>query len=207
MKAILVNYNFIPSWLLESDLDWYLYDRSDSKDYLKDFPQERIRYTPNIGNVDYDKLAYLLDFYDNLPEFFLWGKSNLFKYITEEEWAVYKQHTDFTPLVGLTHKTYADKFGPVCYYHDGMYFERNDVWYLTQHPAKYVNDWNDWAREFFLPTPRYIPFPPGGNFILTKERVHRYAKDYYARMRDTLDWAQTPGEAQLCERTYYLLWS
>ncbi len=206
MKAILVNFNFTPTWLLDSGLDYYIYDRSDSKEWLKDFPQERIQYTENKGNVDFDKLSYLVDYYDNLPDVFLWGKTNLFKYITEEEWNLVKDNKTFTPLLTQGHKTYSDRNGVVCYYSGGMYHERNDSWYLHENAPKYVNSFPEWAREFQLPNPAYIPFAPGGNYILTKERVHRYSVDYYDKMRSMLPYATLPGEAHCAERSYYLLW-
>lgn len=206
MKAILINHNFTPTWLLGSGLDYYLYDRSDSKEYLKDFPQERIRYTENYGNVDYDKLSYLVEYYDNLPDIFLWGKSNLFQFITPEEWKEVKDNKIFTPLLTKNHKTYSDRNGRVCYYAGGMYWERNDSWYLHEIPANGFQSWTDWANFFHLPSPAYIPFAPGGNYILTKERVHRYSVDFYEKMRDTLPYTQLPGEAHLAERSYYLMW-
>lgn len=206
MKAILVNYNHTPDWLPATNLDYHLFDRSDSPEYLKDFPQERITYTRNVGNVDYDKLTYLVDNYDNLPDVFLWGKSNLFKYITEEEFAKVKDNKDFTPLLTQNHKVYSDRLGQVCYYDGGMYWERNDSWFLNEVPAKYVSSWNEWAARFRLPQYRYIPFAPGGNYILTRERVHRYSRDLYKEMMHTLDYCQLPGEAHCAERSYYLLW-
>lgn len=206
-KAILVNYNHTPSWLLESGLDYHLFDRSDSKEWLKDFPQERITYTKNVGNVDYDKLGYLVDNYDILPEVFLWGKSNLYKYISEEEWNEVKDNKDFTPLLTATHKTYSDQRGVVCYYDEnGLYRERNDSWFLGEHAPLYVQTFNEWCQEFYLKPEQYIPFAPGGNYILTRERVHRYGRATYEKMRMMLDYAQLPGEAHCAERSYYLLW-
>lgn len=206
-KAILVNYNFTPAWLLDSGLDYLIYDRSDSREYLKDFPQERIIYTENKGNVDYDKLSYLIENYDSLPEVFLWGKTNLFKYISEEEFALVKDNKTFTPLLTQHHKTYSDKNGVVCYYSGGMYHERNDSWFLNEVPAKYVNSFQEWAQIHNFNVGRYIPFPPGGSFILTRETVHRYSVDYYIKMRDMLEYATLPGEAQCAERSYFLIWS
>lgn len=205
IKAVLVNYDFTPKWLFDYEFDYTIFDRSGSKEYLKDFPQEKIIYTPNIGNVDLDKLRWLVDHYDNLPEVFLWGKSNLFKYITREEFDALP-HDRFTPLLTQSHKTYSDKFGPVCYYQDGMYYERNDSWYMGQFESKYAHNWSGWAKILHLPSPAYLPFPPGGNFILTREVVHRYGRDMYEAMASMLDYCQLPGEAQLAERTYYLLW-
>lgn len=205
MKAVLVNYNFTPTWLLTSGLDYIIADRSDSKEWLKDFPQERIRYTENRGNVDFDKLSYLVEHYADLPDVFLWGKTNLFKYIMEEEYAKVKDNQDFTPLLTQNHKTYSDKYGVVCFYRDGMYYERNDSWYFNVMSRQYKN-YPEFAKDFQLPSPAYIPFAPGGNYILTRERVHRYDMEFYDRLRSILPYCQEPAEAHACERTYYTLW-
>lgn len=206
MKALLINHNFTPDWLKTSGLDYVICDRSISKEYLKDFPQNRIIYTKNVGNVDYDKLSFLVENYDTLPDVFLWGKTNLFKYISEEEFAKVKDNQTFTPFLTQTHKTYSDKNSPVCYYQNGMYYERNDSWYLNEVQGKYVQSWSDWAHEFQLPILPYIPFAPGGNYILTREKVHLYSRDYYEKMRTFLDYTQLPGEAHCAERSYYLMW-
>ena len=206
MKAILVNYNYTPTWLLKSDLDWFMHDRSNSKEYLKDFPQERIKYTENIGNVDYDKLTYLVENYDSLPDRFLWGKSNLFKYIYEDEWGEIKDKKEFTPVLTQRHQCYGDAQGPICFYQNHLYFERNNSWYLNVVKPKEVKSWGDWAKIFNLPNPKYIPFAPGGNYILTKGIVHKFPKGFYDKMRKMLGYSRLPGEAQLAERSYYLMW-
>lgn len=206
MKALLINYNYTPTWLLDSGLDYWLWDRSDSDNWLVDFPKDRILKRKNIGNVDLDKLTFLVDSYDNLPDVFLWGKSNLFKYVDEESLKKAIEKAEFAPLLKQDHKTYADKRGAVCYYEDRMYHERNDSWYLSQHYSKYFSNFNEWLNEFGLKPQSYIPFPPGGNFILTRERVHRYGKHTYEKMRDLMDYTTLPGEAQMAERTYYLMW-
>jgi hypothetical protein len=206
LPAILVNYNYTPNWLHDYDLDYLLYDRSDSKEYLKDFPQERIIYTANRGNVDYDKLTHLVTYYDTLPEVFLWGKTNLFKYITRDEFDAIKDYKGFAPLLTQHHRIYSDARGQVNYYRDSMYYERNDSWYLGQTPAKTIDSFGQWAHLFQLPNPDYIPFPPGGNFILTRDTVHKHGVNLYERMAEMLPYCQEPGEAQLAERSYYLLW-
>lgn len=208
MKAVLVNYNHDPeNWWKDYGIEVeYLYDRSD--DGLdRQFEAENVVKTPNRGNVDYDKLTYLVEHYDALPEVFIWGKTNLFKYIPKEEFKAIMD-TDpkgFTPLLTQQHKTYADKRGQVCYYAGGMYFERNDSWYCNELAYKYPT-YAAWARDLQIPSPFYLPFAPGGNYILTRETVHKYSRDQYDNMRQTLPYAQDPAEAHMCERSYYLLW-
>jgi hypothetical protein len=204
MFHLLINYNFTPDWV--KDKDYLIYDRSDSKEYLKDFNQSKIIYTENVGNVDHDKLTYLVENYDILPDVFLWSKSNLFKYISLEEYKKVANSKHFTPLLTQNHQTYSDDKGVVCYYEGGMYHERNDNWYAYQFQSKYCKTYNEWAVMFGLPRPDYIPFAPGGSYILTRETVHKYSKDFYAKMASILTHTQLPLEAYFAERSYYQLW-
>lgn len=206
MKKVLVNYNFTPdpSWIGD---DYLIYDRSDDGvDHLKEFDHKKIIRTENRGNVDYDKLSYLIDVYPDLPEVFLWGKTNLFKYITEDEYKKVKDNTTFTPLLTQDHKTYGDHLGAICYYSSGMYHERQDNWFVNELPYHIptLRDFTDYLQ--IPPIPGYIPFAPGGNYILTRHVVHRYSVDLYKKMRDTLPYTQLPAEAHFCERLYYTLW-
>lgn len=210
MKVVSVNYNFTPDWIPKFTDDYVIFDRSDSRDYLKDFPQDdRIVYQDNIGNVDYPKLLYLVDNYDTLPEKFLWIKTNLFKYITEEEFEQVKDNPGYLPLLTQNHRIYEDRLGPVNYYQGRMYHERIDVSNaaIRSCGTRYVSSFEEWCKIHMLPVMPYVPFPPGGNFILTRDVVHKYARDYYENMAEMLGYAQLPGEAQCAERSYLLMWS
>ncbi len=204
MKKILVNYNFTPEkeWIGD---DYLIYDRSDDGvDHLAEFDSSKIIKTENTGQVDYDKLNYLVDNYDNLPEVFLWGKTNLFKYITPEEYEKVKNNTDFTPLLTQGHKTYSDNNGAVCYYSGGMFYERNPLLYFSN--FKYFKDYPEFAHAMQLPNPYYIPFAPGGSYILTRDRVHRFSRDFYTNLASFLPYCADPLEAHFCERSYYNMW-
>ncbi len=207
MKKILVNYNFTPDkeWIGD---DYLIYDRSDDGiDHLKDFDADKIIRTENMGNADYDKLWYLVDNYDNLPEVFLWGKTNLFKYISPEEYEKLKDNQEFTPLLTQNHKTYEDRNGPVCFYSALMYYERNPMIFTAEpNGAKYFNSYPEWSRAFGFPNPMYLPFPPGGNYILTREKVHMYSRDLYEKMASFLPYCSQPLEAHFAERSYFNLW-
>lgn len=206
MKKILVNYNFTPDPIWIGD-DYLIYDRSDDNiDHLKDFDQSKIIKTNNKGQVDFDKLSYIIDNYDNLPDVFLWGKTNLFKYITPEEYELVKDNQTFTSLLTKGHKTYSDNNGVVNYYAQDIYWERSNSWFFSQFPSKYVSNFSEWSKEFMLPDHTFIPFCPGGNYILTKDVVHKYGVDFYKKMASTLPYCREPVEAQCAERSYYLMW-
>lgn len=208
MKAVLVNYDYDPRWLKNyPELDVTLYDRTDTGVDHDLTQYGAVYHTKNLGDVDYDKLGYLIENYDKLPDVFLWGKSNLTpRFVTESDLQKALQANVFQPLLKYDHAIYSDKFGPVNMYRGEMYWERADSWFFNATTPKYFHTWEDWCLRFGLPREAYIPFAPGGNYILTKERVHRYSRDFYEEMRSYLPHAQRPAEAQACERSYYLLW-
>ena len=206
--GLLVNYNHDPKdWWLDYGLtDMIILDRSD--DGVERTFAARTYKTSNVGDVDFDKLSWLVENYNNLPDVFLWGKSNLFKYCEPEYLKEKLEKGEFAPLLKFDHKTYSDKFGEVCRYAGPIYEERADSWFFNNPRLSNGNfrTWGEWANHFLLPLRGFIPFSPGGNYILTKERVHRYSKEFYEEMRDMLPYAQHPAEAHACERSYYLLW-
>lgn len=194
MFKVLANYNYSPDWLDEESL---VFDRSDDE-IERTFPCKVIR-TRNIGNVDFDKLGYLVENYDSLPDIFLWGKTNLWKYISTEEFAALPKGT-FTPLLTQNHQ---EREG-ISFYKDGMYHEYANV--HTYGSWIGARNWKEWASYFHLPIEETIPFAPGGNYILTRERVLRHPRELYATMRAMLPYSKLPGEAHLAERSYFYLW-
>ena len=209
IPAILVNYGYDPTWLKDyPDLEVVLYDRSDDGVERNLTQYGKVYRTKNEGDVDYDKLGYLIENYDTLPDVFVWGKSNLFKYVSEPYFKEALEKKEFTPLLKFDHRTYKDKFGVVCRYAGPIYEERADSWFFNNPDLanKNFKSWDEWATHFRLPKTHFIPFAPGGNYLLTRERVHRYSRDFYEEMRQTLPYAMHPAEAHACERSYYLLW-
>lgn len=196
MKYILTHYQGEWEWVKEYTDDYLIYNRSE-----EEIPGSIKR--ENWGDADFDRLTYLIDNYNDLPEVFLLAKSNLFKYITKEEFEQVKDNTDFTPLLTKHHTTYE----PICRYEGDMYAEINNSWYLACVPAKYFQDYHQFARAFHLPDPEYLKFAPGGNYILTKERVHKYSRDFYEELASILPYCQRPGEAQMIERSLYNIWN
>lgn len=208
LPAILVNYNYDPVWLKDyPELEVTIYDRSDDGVERNLTQYGAVYKTSNIGDVDYDKLGYLIENYNTLPDVFLWGKTNLFKYVDKKELDDALEKKEFAPLLKLDHRIYRDHFGPVNRYSGGLYEERADSWFFNNPDlATRFKKWEEWAWALGLPRVGFIPFAPGGNYILTKERIHRHSRDLYEAMRNSLPYAMHPAEAHACERSYYLLW-
>lgn len=199
MRIIASNYNFTPTWLLEHD--YTLFDRSDDGRDLSAFTYTKV---PNIGSDLFDKLGFIIENYDNLPDVALYTKSNLFKYVTPEEFEKVKDNKTFTPVLTKNHKTYSDESGPVCWYdNEGLFHERNDYWYLYPHPAKFAPKF---IEIFHMDERLDNSFAPGSSYILSKEDILKHPKSLYEELRSYLDWDVYPGDCQLLERSLYYLW-
>lgn len=197
MKYIISRYNHDLEWLKEYTDDYVLYDRSEE-------PLPNSIVVPNIGTDLYDKLTYIIDNYDNLPDVAVYTKANLFKYISKEEFDEVKDNKIFTPLLTKNHKVYLDDDGPVCYYdNQGMFNERNNFWYLYPHPAKFAPKF---IEIFKMDQRLYNAFAPGSNYILPKENILKHPKSLYEELRSYLEWDVYSGDAQLLERNLYYLW-
>jgi hypothetical protein len=196
MKYILSRYNHDIEWVKGYTDDVVLYDRSE-------VPIAGSIVVPNIGSDIYDKLTFIIEHYDNLPDVALYSKANLFKYITREEFDGLKDNRTFTPLLTQQHKTYM----PVCRYaEDGLYEELNNYWYLNHYPTKNKKTVEELKELLTFNGREYLKFAPGSNYILSKEDILRHPKNLYKKLRDYLSWGVYPGEAQMLERSLYYLW-
>lgn len=195
MKYILSRYNHDISWLKDYTNDYVIYDRSPE-------PLKESIVVPNIGSNIYDFFTFIIDNYDSLPDVAVYTKANLFKYITREEFDRVKDNTTFTPLLTQNHKTYM----PICYYKDGMYYEKNNLWFLGAHPVMHYKNAIELMELLGIKDLEYIPFAPGSNYILPKENILKHSKEFYEKLKTYLEWTIYPGEAQIMERGLYTLW-
>ena len=196
MEYVLTHYQADWTWVKQYTSDYLIYNRSGD-----DIPGSIKR--ANFGDADYDRLSYLVDYYEELPDIFLLTKSNLFKYISKEEFDMVRDNQVFTPLLTKHHKVYE----PICRYTNGIYEEVNNSWYLGSVPSRFFKSYKEFATSFGLPNPEYLKFAPGGNYILTRETVHKYPREFYNDLRSILPYTQRPGEAHMIERSYYNIWS
>ena len=198
--------NFVVSRWNNEDVSWVgqyspsmiLYDRSDN-------PVPGSVIVPNLGTDISDKLHFIISNYNNLPPVAVYTKANLWKYISQPEFDKVKNNQSFTPLLTMNHRVYKGEDGKdVCFYKDGIYWEINNLWYLSEHPIKH--DPKEIQALMGIDKMEYVPFAPGSNYILTAEDIRRHPKEFYIKLYNYLQWAVYPGEAQIIERGMYNLW-
>lgn len=203
MKYVISRYNHKLSWIDDYSDDVVLYDRSDDGFvyYDKDWDIHKVK---NLGSDWADKFQWIIDNYNDLPDVVLLSKANLFDYITPKEFEEVRFNTIFTPILTRRHKTYSDEQGVVCYYDEqGNYWERNNGWYLSSHPARSLELFN----LLGMAGKDYIPFAPGSTYIVDRDTILKYPKKYYEKLRAYLDYTVYPGEAQIIERGIQTAWS
>lgn len=214
MKWIISRYNHDLSYLPEYTDDYVLYDRSET-------PLPNSIVVPNIGSDIYDKLGYIIDNYDQLPDVAVYTKANIFKYISKAEFDEIKDNKMFTPILTQFHAEVMCDYGmgdefigkPFSFYKDKMYYELNYPSFLKSHSTKdpiwcfrntYINF--PLVKLLGIDQMEYVPFAPGSNYIVPKENILKHSKGLYQELRAYLDWDRYPGEAMIIERGLYTLW-
>ena len=82
---VVSNHNADISWILEYTNNYLIYDRSDGDEWVALFDRSKVKKVKNIGWDIYDKLTFIIDNYENLPDTMLLTKGNIFKYISKDE--------------------------------------------------------------------------------------------------------------------------
>ncbi len=190
---IVSRYNQDVSWLSEYCTSAVMFDRSDN-------PLPGSNIVPNLGTDIADKLLYIILNYNNLPSAAVYTKANLFKYLTKEEFDKVKDNSFFTPLLTKNHE---EKPG-ISFYMNGIYWEKNNMWYLASHPCKH--DPKEVMRVCGIENLDFVPFAPGSNYILTPSDIHKHPIEFYQKLYNYVNWAVYPGEAQIIERALYTIW-
>lgn len=185
---------------------WVINDYNGNTDWIKEYTNDVVFYDKkelNVGYNIYDYMDYIVNNYDNLPDVVLFGKDNMLeRHITKEEFDKVVNNKTFTPL--LTQNHIVD--GKNAFYLNGIYHEINNSWYLYSYPNKYYKEYKEFADEFNLPNPQYLPFATGGCYIVPRENILKHPKEFYAKLKELVSWHQTPSEAHLIERSLYNIW-
>ena len=199
------NYNNDLSWVKNYPNQYIIYDRSDNDSYVKDLIYKK---SPNIGYNIYDILRFIIENYDNLPDFTTFCKGNIFpRHISKEKFEYLMNKKTFTSLFDYT-------IHPLNHLNDftsdGNYMEFNNNWYMNnEKPYKHFSNYNDFIKYFFKNPvlPKYIIFCPGANYVVPKNNILKYPLILYKKLQDLLLHNQYAAESHLLERSLYTIWN
>jgi len=207
------DYGFSPSNTL-------IYDRtpddfegkSDIKHLGKVIP------SPNVGSNPYDIGRYIVDHYDNLPDVMIHVKGNLLqkKYTTEERFIYALQSNWFVPIDGgtLCESYFANMvndnwFAQPMEWEDRIEKEKSDeIKMMKIYPR--ISSLREFIKDLFevedKDIPKFLSFAPGANYVVPKNCILKYSKNFYKKIMDYTDYNNNPIEAHWFERVFQLAW-
>jgi len=168
---------------------------------------------PNGYNIS-DYMTFIIDHYDNLPEVVCFVKGNTIgRHVSKEVFDRLINNKCFTPIEDWrSHDPNQQALlnGYAMISCDGGWMETNDSWYLNhpKHPTRYFQNYNDFLKFCFKDPvlPKYVRFPPGGNFVVPKEYILKYDKIFYQNLRTFTRHTRVSGEGQMIERALFTIW-
>jgi hypothetical protein len=199
------NYNNDVSWIKNYPNDYIIYDRSDDDSYVTGLKYKK---TPNIGYNIYDMFRFIIENYNNLPEFTTFCKGNIFpRHISKEYFEKMMNNKYFNCLFDHTlHKE--GNFN--IFSSEGNYCELNNNWYMFDgKPYRYFSSYNDFIKYFFKNPvlPIYITFCPGANYVVPKQNILKYPVKFYELLIELLSHSKLAAESHLLERALYTIWN
>lgn len=199
------NHNNNLSWIKNYPNPYIIYDRSDDDSFVEGFNYIK---SPNVGYNIYDICSFIIDNYNELPEYTTFCKGNVFpRHVTIETFEKLMNNKYFTPIFDYKlHKPYM----PICMFSsDGNFSEINNSWYMNEgKPSKYFTNYNDFLNFVFVNPfiPNYNTFAPGGNYIVPKNMILKYGIEFYKNLRTFVSHDSFSSESHIIERALYTIW-
>tara|TARA_R110001599_G_scaffold34197_2_gene109694 strand:+ start:1007 stop:1738 length:732 start_codon:yes stop_codon:yes gene_type:complete len=224
---VVSDYNWLPenledSWVHKWTDNYLIYDRAHRFQ-----ESDKVRHQINVGQNIFDIFYFIIDNYDNLPDTTIFcraclmfpkgrekplsngncSEENVLKLINNN---TFTEIHDMGPEVHAKYPnqtTPASKMAP-----DGGYLEINNSWYMNHLQWRHFGNVNAFLEDIYV-SPEintYIRFSPGGNYIIPKENILKYSKNFYKQIIKILCWRPTgeaPGEAHMLERALYTIFT
>lgn len=161
----------------------------------------------NVGVNMYDINHFLYNNYHKLPERIIFLKSNSF--------SRKPKHSNMKSVIEICNKniknstleiTHPVKL-PISYYeNNNRFIEINNNWYSkTKIKRKFFHEFDHFMNFFFKNYThwKYLKFPPGANFILSREAIHKFPRYLYKEFYKICSHDSWPLEMFFLERSMY----
>ncbi len=222
------NYNNNLDWLSKYSQPVIIYDKTwnggfAGLDESAPIPPSRLKEKYSNYNIInsslngfnlYDYFTFIIDNFDRLPNVTAFIKGNIIgRHVREEYFNRVINNKTFTPIEDWELLATQNNMNTtyMMFSCDGGWLETNDSWYMTHFkiPTKFFKNYNDFLRFCYVNPviPKYVRFPPGGNFIVPKENILKYDITFYKNLRTFISYTRVPAEAHLLERALYTIWT
>ena len=197
------NYNTNLEWLTQYKNKYIIYDKSDDPNIKLSFDHIKI---PNIGYNIYDIMEFIITHYDNLPDYTVFCKGNIFpRHISQERFNNLLNNKCYTPL--FQPDLHNPTLPSAMFSSDGIFSEINNSWYMVN--TKYFRTYNDFLQFCFDDPilPSYVTFCPGANYIVPKGNILKYETIFYKNLQTFVKWHSHANESHMIERFLHTMWT
>jgi len=178
--------------------------------------------SPNVGSNIFDIGRYIVDHYDNLPDVMIHIKGNLlYKGYTTFERFIYGLNANWlVPLdrginIGIDEIDHPfllnDNFfcHPMTLYDEPQYlFGGHNVIRMKFYDR--FPRLREFIHDLFVVKddciPKYISFAPAANYVVPKNCILKYSKNFYKKMMYYTDYNENPIESHWYERVLLMAW-
>lgn len=166
--------------------------------------------TPNVGYNIYTMGKFIVDNYENLPDFVIFIKCNILQNLHTTEKNLKKAliaNYFFSIELNQSQTKYNSPFT----INDYTYVEkvRSEEVVVNTKVYPRIKTFPDFINDLFIieRIPDYTLFSPGANYVVPKENILKYSKNFYKKMMTYTDYHHTEvQEAHWFERILFMAW-
>lgn len=196
------------SWIYDYTDNYVIYDKSNTM-----AEDAHVIKLEDVGYNIYDYCHFIVNNYNSLPDVIAFLEGNPWDHISIQTFNKLIYSEAFTALEDYSSvpESYAHKKDE-----DGGYMEINNSWYIGSHIKtygsrvnKFFDNYNQFLDEMFENPehPEWIRFAPGGQYIVPKNNILYYSRDFYKKIMGFVDYCDLPSEAHIIERALYYIFT
>ena len=185
-----------------------IYDRK-SEDSSRIEKYGTVIKSPNVGENIYDIGRHVYENYESLADFTIFLKCNLlqrtytseqkFRYALDAKWLV---PIDTSTEGGTGRYPNFNFYPSKIYVNQSTMVEDFKECSVFRHGGKNFETLLDLMNDLFIINhfPDYISFNPAANYVIPKDVLRKYSKNFYKKMMDYTNYSERPVEAHMFER-------
>jgi|LauGreDrversion4_2_1035121.scaffolds.fasta_scaffold02312_13 hypothetical protein len=189
------------NWLInQSDYDYIIYSKNTEANSILNLNNDKLRIIENRGMEATSYLNYIIDFYENLPEFVAFCHGH------ENAWHQYD-----TLLNMIKKYNFKDDYFTL----NNPYY-RNCLYENCPQEISYPEEKRAWNQiksvkdELLLEMPSKIEITMGAQFIVTKQSILRNKKSFYENLNNWLNTQKVLEDniaGMMVEQLWYLIFT
>ncbi len=207
---VISNYKTDPEDIVSYSDHFLIYDQTPDREFqntLKEKYGKNLIAIKNTGHNISDYFQYVIDHYDSLPQTIMFTKGNMIgRHVDREYFERVYQNKKFTPL--YNDKNYQSIPYVSSQLFEGAFLEVNNSWYMKTKPHQYFSSYDSMLSFIFqdVTFSEWTVFSPGACYIVQREQVLAYSKNFYHNLLKVVDYCYFPAEAYIIERMFYVIW-